>query len=166
MGLIAWLKRKLQKRMAPSLRQDSRYSAEAVAPLTLLSDVTTSAPVQSVEVLLKMLTSSNPAERRAAASGLGRTGDVDVVFTPLVTTLRSDPEPEVRAAAAGALGGLGDPRAIPELTAALSDLGEVTATETVYNWAYEGDPPGEKMKVLYRVATAARDALSRLGVKA
>ena len=166
MGLIAWVKRKLQKRVVPSLRQDSRYSASAVEPPTLPHLLTTPPPAQSVEVLLQMLTSSKYSERKTAAVGLGKTGDVVAVLAPLVSVLRSDPEPDVRAAAAGALGDLGDPLAIPELTAALSDHGEITFTETVHNLAYEGDPPVEKTRVLYTVATLARDALARLDVKA
>ena len=167
MGLFPWLKRQLRKRVTilPAPQLNSRISAESVAPPTLPLHLVTTPPVQSVEVLLTLLASNSAAERRTAAAGLGRSGEVDASFTPLVTTLRSDRDPEVRAAAAVALGDLGDKRAIPELTAALSDFGEVTTSETVYNWAYEGDPPVEKTRVLYTVATIAREALSSLGVK-
>lgn len=166
MGLIAWLERKIRERILPSQRHDSRRNAEAGTPSVLPSKMIAGAPVQNLPVLLSMLTSDKSGERKAAAVGLGRSGDVETAYAPLVTLLRHDPVPEVRAAAAGALGALGDTRAIADLTAALGDFGEITTARTVYDWAREGEPQHEKATVLYTVSTTAREALATLGSKA
>ncbi len=58
--------------------------------------------------------------RRRAALGIGRVGLASGV-TPLAALLASDPEPEVRAMAAFALGLIGDAAAAPALMTALGD---------------------------------------------
>ncbi len=65
---------------------------------------------------LSQLRGGAPDERELAASLLGQFGSADVV-DPLVQAVKDDPAPRVKAAAAEALGHVGDPRAAVPLLA-------------------------------------------------
>lgn len=67
------------------------------------------------------LRANDPEARRQAIGGLPQSGpDPLLTFYPLAEALHDDPAPEVRSAAAVALGRIG-PLALPELVAALED---------------------------------------------
>ncbi len=68
-----------------------------------------------------LATDSDSAVRRECAETLGRISSAD--RTPLRSALQ-DPDPEVREAAANALGELGDRTAVPELVALVGNTNE------------------------------------------
>ncbi len=70
--------------------------------------------------LLVLLADDEGRIRRRAALGMGRAGVIDAVG-PLSVRLATDPEPEVRAMAAFALGLIGDTSGAPALVTALGD---------------------------------------------
>ncbi len=83
----------------------------------LADQVLTSPPPNDLPALLG---DAEGRVRRRAALGLGRAGVVGGV-APLATLVATDPEPEVRAMAAFALGLIGDPSAAAALVTALGD---------------------------------------------
>ena len=84
----------------------------------VLSDATIMAP--SPSDLIALLADDEGRVRRRAALGMGRVGLAEGV-APLAALLATDPEPEVRAMAAFALGLIGDAAAAPALMTALGD---------------------------------------------
>ncbi len=80
----------------------------------------TTLPPSSPADLLALLGDEEGRVRRRAALGIGRAGLAEGV-APLSSVLATDPEPEVRAMAAFALGMLGDAAAAPALVTALGD---------------------------------------------
>ncbi len=99
------------------------YEQEVAAILHMedrrvLSDATLVPPAPTD--LVALLGSEFGRIRRRAALGIGRAGLASGV-TPLAAVLANDPEPEVRAMAAFALGLLGDVSGAPALTTALGD---------------------------------------------
>jgi cyclophilin family peptidyl-prolyl cis-trans isomerase/HEAT repeat protein len=78
------------------------------------------APAPPVADLVRWLGDPEGRVRRRAALAIGRVGLPDGV-TPLVRSLQSDGDPEVRRMAAFGLGLLGDRGAVPALTSALGD---------------------------------------------
>jgi HEAT repeat protein len=84
--------------------------AAAVAPLADFSSAIGLAALRSADALV----------RSEAANRLGRSQSPEAL-APLLATLKDDPDTRVRAAAAQALGHLGDPATTSNLLAALSD---------------------------------------------
>src|SRR5678816_119919 len=76
------------------------------------------------------LKSSSPADRVAAAGELAKSCDARATM-PLVTLLKEDKDPVVRAAAVNALGHLGDPESIEPLRAAIADTDSRVVFEPV-----------------------------------
>lgn len=73
-----------------------------------------------VDAQVVRLKSSSPPDRVRAAGDLAKSCDARATM-PLVTLLKEDKDPLVRAAAVNALGHLGDPESIEPLRAALAD---------------------------------------------
>ncbi|HEX3054018.1 MAG TPA: HEAT repeat domain-containing protein [Aggregatilineaceae bacterium] len=85
-------------------------------------------------LLLEMLKSDNPTKRDVAAGLVGELGNLDAV-EPLLETLKTDEDGEVRSSAAYALGRLGDSRAFDELLNALNDSNKHIRLSALYGLA-------------------------------
>jgi cyclophilin family peptidyl-prolyl cis-trans isomerase/HEAT repeat protein len=98
-----------EQKVAAILRLEDRRVIEDAA-----------APTPAPAALAALLTDQEGRVRRRAALGVGRAG-LSAGIAPLSSLLAGDPEPEVRAMAAFALGLIGDAAAAPVLTTALAD---------------------------------------------
>ncbi len=105
---------------------------------------------QAWTVLKQGLENSNIEKRSKAASDLGLLPD-DSRATEAALTALKDPKPEVRAAAAQALGEMSAKKAIPELTAALQDMDPSVILTAAHALLALGDDAG--YDVFYAVLT-------------
>lgn len=96
---------------------------------------------------LRAMLSSEDAELVArAARGLGAIGDIDAV-DELLTLLEDESRPGFcRVVAANALGGIGDPRAVPALSAALERGDWILRDRAAASLGLLGDPGDEALR--------------------
>lgn len=97
------------------------------------------APGWSTEEALRRLDHRDPKLRVEAVAALAAGGD-DGAVEPLIRSLEQDGTAQVRAAAADALGRLGDRRAVPALLAAVRDAAPVTRQMAVRALGRLADP--------------------------
>jgi HEAT repeat protein len=120
----------------------------------------------AVGPLIAALRHENDRTRTQAARALGSIGDARAV-EPLMTVLREDKTPIVRANAAYALGDLGDARAVEPLLGALEDESVRAPAATALGQI--GDPRAvEPLRAALddadeEVREAAREALGKIG---
>ena len=98
-----------EQKVAAILRLEDRRVIEEAA-----------APAPAITAITALLADEEGRVRRRAALGLGRAG-LAAGIAPLSGLMAGDPEPEVRAMAAFALGLIGDATAAPALVTALAD---------------------------------------------
>ncbi|THE64343.1 HEAT repeat domain-containing protein [Salinadaptatus halalkaliphilus] len=130
-------------------------------------DIDDVAEWKKAQILANGLDAELPELRMAAATGLGRIGETNVVGT--LAERMSDPDPRVRKRIARALGRIGAPESVPvlaeklhedqydvriEVAYALADIGSTNALRELIDIADDED------EVLRRIAV---DALGRLG---
>ncbi|MBI3829354.1 MAG: HEAT repeat domain-containing protein [Planctomycetes bacterium] len=94
----------------------------------------------SKDALLKALTSAQTIHRELAAMALEYAGDAKGVIEPLNKTLTSDPDSEVRLAAAGTLTNLADAASVDALCKALTDKDEQVRGQVVAGLSKIKDP--------------------------
>ncbi|APW97396.1 molecular chaperone [Halobiforma lacisalsi AJ5] len=117
---------------------------------------------KKAKVLAQGLTADRPELRMAAATGLGRIGE-DNVMKPLVERLE-DSDPRVRKRVARALGRIGAPECVPALTNRLHEDRYGVRIEVAYALADIGT--NNALRELVDVADADDERLRRIAVDA
>lgn len=125
-------------------------------------DIDNAAEWKKAQVLAQGLTADRPELRMAAATGLGRIGE-DNVLKHLVDRL-TDPDPRVRKRVARALGRIGSPESVPALSKRLHEDRYGVRIEVAYALAdIETD---NALRELIDVAEADDERLRRIAVDA
>ncbi|AFZ73114.1 HEAT repeat domain-containing protein [Natronobacterium gregoryi] len=125
-------------------------------------DVENVAKWKKAQILAKGLNADRPELRMAAATGLGRIGE-DNVVEHLVKRL-SDPDPRVRKRVARALGRIGSPEPVPALSQRLHEDRYGIRVEAAYALADIGT--NNALRELVDVAEADDERLRRIAVDA
>ncbi|WP_049922551.1 HEAT repeat domain-containing protein [Halopiger djelfimassiliensis] len=125
-------------------------------------DIDTLAEWKKAKVLARGLTADRPELRMAAATGLGRIGE-DNVLNALVDRL-TDPDPRVRKRVARALGRIESPESVPTLSRRLHEDQYDVRIEIAYALADIGTD--NALRELVDIADAENEVLRRIAVDA